>query len=300
MRSRRKDARRAIEFVLQADRQTATQSNVQAVVSIAAESSALAAFAAERLLTASVPNADSIFSSLLARWAERDTESLFAWVSASAARLPETALSSAAFAIATRNPEAAASYTARVPVELRATWIARVAQGYSEADPAAALAWLAQYEGQPGHDVGMRFAVNSYATRDPAAAARVLATAPPDVLRGAAGVVADRWARKDPSAAIEWATGLRDAAVRLAAVGEAVGAWMSQSAQAAEDWTLGLTPGVDRDEALRILLLGRARASAPRETYGTNPTSALIEKISDADLRREAESWFAAPDARSR
>jgi hypothetical protein len=294
----RHDIGQALEFALQAT--VGSQTLADNVMTIAAEDPAHAALAADRLLVADVERRDDMLSRLFSLWAARDSQSLLDWVNANSLRIDASALANAAFTISSRDAGAAARYTDRVPVELREVWIARVAQGYAASDPAGALDWIARYEGQPGYDAGMRFVINSYSVSDPVAAARVFATAAVDVQIGAARMVADQWARRDPEAAAEWARGQSDARVRVAAIAEAVGAWMSQSAQAAEDWTLRLPQGDTRDEALHALLSGRTRSPAPRETYSTHPAAALIARISDRALRREVEAWFAAADARGR
>jgi hypothetical protein len=75
---------------------------------------------------------------------------------------------------------------------------------------------------------------------------------------------------------------------------------MSQRSQDAEDWTLRLPSGAHRDRVRSVLLRGRTYSSQSRETYSNHSTEELIGRISDPGLRREAEGWLPAIEARGR
>jgi hypothetical protein len=294
----RYDIRRAIELALQVQVSSAVVGNVpqfppiDSVILNAGEDSAQALIAANSLLVTDSPRRDALLDMLLGNWVNHDPESVLGWIGANSAGVNTDVVSNAAYSLASKDPALAASYTDRVPVALRSSWIDRVAQGYAMVDAPGALDWISRYQGQEGYDVGLRRVIVYYAGEDPRAAARVLESASPEIQLGAVGIVADRWARQDGAAAADWARGLSDASTRTAALTEAVGAWMSQSSQLAENWSLALPAGADRDRALYVLIRGRTYSGAPYETFSTNPTESLISQISDAGMRREVEAWF--------
>ena len=294
----RNDMRRAVTLALQVRVGSAVVGEVpqfppiNVILSAASRDPVQAALAANALLESGDSRLSGLLGTLLAQWARNDPESVVGWIQRNASSVDANGAANAAYSIASQDPALAASYTGRVPPELRAAWIERVAQGYAQSDGAGALGWIEQYRGQEGFDAGLQLVIMNYASDDPPAAARALANASAEIQLGATGIVADQWARRDAPAAAEWARGLRDTNIRQLALAEAVGAWMSRSSQEAEDWTLRLPPGADRDRALHTLLRGRTYTSAPRESYSNHANDMLIAQISDAATRREVEGWF--------
>ncbi len=189
-------------------------------------------------------------------WAARAPEPAFAWLAANDGRVPAEAFQNVAVSLAFRDPELAASYTARVPAGARPQWIAAVANGYAQRDPEGALGWLAQYRGDPAYRAAVMPVAATLARRDGAAAVRLLeetgaldADNPTVALNVVMG-----WSQQDPAAAAAWAAGLEDPRLRSAALGMTMQQWSVHDAEAARRWAFALPGGSARDEALLGLL----------------------------------------------
>jgi hypothetical protein len=183
--------------------------------------------------------------------------------------------------LARNSPARAAELTARIPAAARGEWIQGVAEGYAQSDPQGAVAWLAQYRGDPAYSGAVGAVAASLARTDPAAAARLLDTAS-DSGAGAAraGVpVATLYAQRDPQAAASWAKDYDAGLNQMLAVPAAVGAWAQSDATSARAWTLQLPSGQSRDAALTALLTA---------TSTTNVDTTLLDAFSSDAARNQA------------
>jgi len=217
---------------------------------------------------------------------------------------------------------AAAGYVDRIPAEYRSAWIAQVAAPYALSDPAAALSWVAQFQGQDVYDDALRGVITGSAQIDPRRAAELLAGASAEVQLGSARQVAQIWAQKEPRAAARWAADVADEQIRQTAVDTAVSVWASNDPSAATSFTLELDRGEMRDKALNSLISRSASAGdfdrslldamsteQARQTALTraipmlsrnDPEQAqdLLNEVTSANTRRQIEEQIAEIEAR--
>lgn len=93
---------------------------------------------------------------------------------------------------------------------VRQQLLGAMASSRSWNDPAATVAWLEQFEQEPGFEMHYHNAIVRWAGKDPAAAAVHLANNPQRDSSIAIDNIARNWARRDPDAAIAWAQTLSD------------------------------------------------------------------------------------------
>jgi hypothetical protein len=279
---------RAIEIALGL---SSPREQMQAFTSIAGAARTAQGFdaaLAERLLE-SIPAAhhDAVIGNLVSMWSSTDADDAVRWMLANAERIPRRAFLQAAQQFGHHNPLAAASYTERVPAELRGLWIGTVAQGYARTDLDGAIGWVAQYRGQPGYEAAVAAIAQHGAGNDGPAAARLLATI--DISRpefvNAATAVAVQWALQDPREATAWAAELPNSEARPSVVAAAMQQWVQVDAPSARAWALSLTASPMRDSALKPLLLVDAM-------FATAPDRALLDAHSNDAARDGALQEF--------
>jgi hypothetical protein len=197
-------------------------------------------------------------------WANRraDPEGALAWMNANEAALPVEAFERVGFNFASSSPSDAAAYVDRVPSRARAAWIGAVTAGYATTDAQGASRFLERFRGEPGFDRGALFLAQQMADSDPPGAAQLLASIG---TRGSFGVgaeltVAQSWAQRDPSAAAAWALDL-PLPQRTIALQTVTRIWGSQDPDAVRQWALRMPAGDQRDMALAAAI--RARGAAP-------------------------------------
>lgn len=209
---------------------------------------------ADKLAAGDTIQSANALKTLVGNWMRQDPEGALEWVLAHDGQVDASMLGSAARAMASVDAAAAASYVERIPAPYRSTWIAQVAQSYGLSDPGAALAWVAQFQGQDVYENALRSVITASAGVDPTGAAQALVQASPDVQAGAAAVVAAALARDDPRYAASWAENLVDERAR-------------QNAIAAVIPRLWVT---DQDQA-----------------------EALLDRVADADVRNRIDAQIA-------
>jgi hypothetical protein len=179
------------------------------------------AFADKLAAGASIQSANAL-KTLVGNWMRQDPEHALEWVLAHDGEIDASMLGSAARAMAGVDAAAAASYVGRIPPQYRSTWIAQVAQSYGFSDPDAALAWVAQFQGQEVYANALSSIITASARVDAKRAAQALAQASPDVQAGTAAAVAAALAREDPRFAMSWAGNLADERARQNAIGAVI------------------------------------------------------------------------------
>jgi hypothetical protein len=215
--------------------------------------------------------------STLATWAELDPEGALRWLVGRDTVDPDL-VDIVATRFAARDAEAAAAAVYRVPEPLQSVWINSIAASYAaRTDAAKALAWIAQFRGQPGYDDWVTTVVETAVGRDPEAAARLLALGDASVQRNTP-YVAQQWASLDPVRAAEWAAALANAEQRSAATRIVAAQWTSADAAAARRWALGLA-GPTRDTAVTAIIEAEIGTS---RTIDRN----LLDALSNAATRQ--------------
>lgn len=268
---------------------------------------------ADRLLAQDNIQSASALSRLIGTWMDQDPERALDWVLANDAALDRNMLSNAATSLSRSDPQTAASYVSRIPEEFRATWITQVASGYGLVDPAGALAWVAQFQGQDFYDAAYSSIVVASAQSDVRTAADRVARADADVQLRAGQAVAQIYANQDPRAAARWAIALSDERARRLAVEAGMSIWSGSDPGAAKRFALDLDRGEIRDSSLtRLLSRASSRGDFDREIFDsidsdqarqdalaqslpvlarTEPEQAedLLELVTNASRRREIE-----------
>ncbi len=109
-----------------------------------------------------------------------------------------------------------------------------LASDKASGDPAAAIDWLAQYQGEPGYEAAYGNVLSDWANRDPVAVAGVLQGGPELETPGIYTTLGYVWGQRDPEAALAWGDSLTDPdrqANYLASVATAVGQYDEERAR---------------------------------------------------------------------
>lgn len=259
-------------------------------------------------------------------WAQRRPRDALPWLLAHSEQAPAAAIAQAGLSLARSDPAAAVAYLDAIPSDLRPAWISSVAEGYAQADPRAAAAWIQQHRGEAGYEAAVAaIAGRTAAAGEPAAGARLLAAIDleqaPDAPASARQIAA-AWAREDPAAAAAWARDLRHPDAVVVAVNAVAARWVERDAAAARHWTFGLPLGAARDAAL-VQVLGAtagttaadpalldAFSSSAAQQSGIHDAVRMIAQrdpeaareladryLTDPAMRRAAEQFLAQPAA---
>lgn len=282
----RNDPNRALDMALDLPGALERANAVQAVLNGLGNGRDLDAEAiADRLVVlADEPVRNAGIARLMQTWSQREPERALGWLIANAQRAPAAAFQNVARALGATDPAAAARHVAQVPAEMRPQWLQSAAQSYAQTDARGAVAWVAQYRGQPGHAEATAAVAQQLARMDAPAAAELLDSVATTLLGTgtfvpAARAVARGWAQSQPLAAAAWALQLPSGQARTAALTDTAAVWASKDYAAARGWTMQLAAGEARDAALGALL---ARSGAEQLD------SALIAEMSTPATRERA------------
>jgi hypothetical protein len=252
------DPERAIDIALsEPDRMVRIQAAQMAAMNVRMMDGETVARLADKLVGDGARAASpEVLDTLTSVWASNDPQAAVEWLLANGDRIDSNSFRQAAYQLAMREPELAASYVQRVPAAARAAWISMVAQGYAQTAPDQATLWLEQIRGEPGYDEAAAAVVQGVAQRDPADAARLYDSlgATGSQVEMVGSMIASQWAAQDPAAAAEWAQRLESDQVRTTALRGIANQWALQDGYAARNWVLGLPRGRERDVALGALL----------------------------------------------
>jgi hypothetical protein len=205
---------------------------------------------AERLLRRGDDASQSALSNLVRTWIQSDPGNAVDWVLGHGTEVDSEVLANAARALAARDPVNAASFADRVPPQQRGSWVTSVASQYGRADPARAMAWIANYQGQDYYEIAAREVIGGAAQTDPRAAVQAFSQASATVQLGTAQAVGTAWARQDPAAAARWAMSLANPGARESAATGVATAWYNADRAAAQSWILSQPAGAERDQLL--------------------------------------------------
>ncbi|HUF73396.1 MAG TPA: hypothetical protein VMR74_10905 [Gammaproteobacteria bacterium] len=253
---------RAIELLDDPPPGVNAQSAMSIVTSMTVRDPETAQALADKLVASDSIQSANALQTLVGNWMRQDPERALDWVLAHETGINATVFGTAAQAMANADPAAAASYLERIPAEHRSVWIAQVAGPYGISDPNAALAWIAQFQGQEIYDNAFLSVITASAQTDARSAAQAVSQASPAVQSGAAPQVAALLAREDPQGAARWAESLTDEQARIGAIGATVSMWAAADFSGAKSYALGLDRGATRDQALGMLTLRSAQSSS--------------------------------------
>jgi hypothetical protein len=222
---------------------------------------------------------------ILSRWAREDAREAFEWI-ATEGNLPEDP-GMLVNSLIRLDPVMAASYTERVPKEIRTLWLANVAQNYSRLDPQAALDWVGHFRNDEGYSAAIAAIAHQTIEYDPVMAANLIDSLDEKDQNtlGATEAVARGWAARDEQAARLWVRGLAEGALRDSALKGLIGSAYRDTIP--DSSVLGLFSSQRaRQQALIpiVYAVGRSdRAEARR---------LADEHITIPELRGQVESWL--------
>lgn len=309
---------RAIEFFDNPPPGVDAQLAMSIATSMMVRESETAEVLADRLVASDSIQSANALRNLVGGWMQQHPERALEWVLAHESQINASVLGTAAQAIASADPAAAAAYLDRIPAEHRSLWINQVAGHYGMSDPNGALTWVAQFQGQAVYDNALRSVIIASAAIDARSAAEALSQASPAVQIGAAPLVAGQFARADPRAAARWAESLADEQARNGAIGMTVSSWAATDFGAARAYTLGLDRGEPRDQALNMLVMTSTQTgdldtgllnafSSDRAVQGAltsvipiiarqdpDEARALLDRVTSGEARRVIEAQIEA------
>jgi hypothetical protein len=217
---------------------------------------------------------------VLGYWTRSDPRAALDWL-VTGRDLPPQNLSLLVGNVVRSDPVLAASYTDRVPADLRPLWIATVAKNYGRLDPQAGMDWLRGFRNDEGYADAVAALVQQTAAYDPAKAADLI-----DSVDGkgqntlsAAEAVARVWGATDEQAARLWVRGLAEGPLRDSAL-------------------RGLVFGVYRDRMPDAALLGQFSSQQTRQQTVLQIIYAIGREDRD-EARRLADEHISLPDLRS-
>lgn len=247
---------------------------------------------ASMLLNQDSQLASRVLEQLLGTWAFREPDRLVDWMLANAGALDASLARSVASRFAASDLDLAMSLLDRVPPQLSSVWVSEVAAAYASREPAAALDWIRQYQGQAFYDDLHSRVIMGMVDADPKLAATLINEFAPALRSAAAPGIAWSLTERDPVAAAQWASRLEDPAVASSAVFRVANAWIQRDVRSATNWAMGLDRGALRDQALYGLIAG---------SYGTNlDPRPVLDEIDSDDTRKMAQQAAIGNNSSSR
>jgi hypothetical protein len=234
---------------------------------------------ATQLLELSAARADEILGAMVETWARRDPERAVAWIIDNVGAIDSSLAQLVGRTLATTDFESAIGYLGRLPVEMRDTWIAQIALPFAERDPAGALDWVAQYQGQAAYQDAHSQIVMRAADSRPELVATLFPSLTPTLQAAAAPRVAAAWAKHDTEGALAGVLGLEGRAADSGALAAVVTRWAQKDLEDATKWAMNLPRGERRDSALHAVI-SSGQLSDPR---------AVIAAIDSNEMRRNAK-----------
>jgi hypothetical protein len=259
-------------------------------------------------------SADMLLQALVLSWGLNHPRTATDWLLAHVQQVSPLAFTAVANRFGEVDPATAATYLNRVPAEARAAWITGVARGYSRADLQTALDFIARFRDEPSYDSVAGSFAQTLAQYDPPAAAKLLdgVDLTAGMNAGAAMIVGQQWALRDPAPAANWALRLSDRTARLGTLMSAAQLWARADLLAARTWVLSLAAGENRDAALRGLLPELVAVELPdaalldafsSETAAQRVLATAVVQASfqnPDNARRVIETYVTDPDLRAR
>jgi hypothetical protein len=219
---------------------------------------------------------------LVGEWAVANPVATLEWLVERSDVLPSTVFMQAAFRIGAHDPNAAGSYSDRVPRALRSEWIGAAAGGYASVSARDAAAWIGRYTGDPAHPNAAVAVAEHLGLWDGPAAAALLVDVDPALPRyvNAVAAVGAGWARQDAPAAGAWAERLATLDARAGAFATVAREWAAEDEERALEGVLGLPRNRASDRGLGPFLSGAA--------WGTARDRVVLAAFSTSEARRRA------------
>ena len=184
--------------------------------------------------------------------------------------------------VAQKGLEAAASWAATAPDDLRNEALAGVARKFAASDVEATLEWLGSLGDRDHQGAAYFHTFSTWAGEDPAAASDYIAAMPDSYRRNEAIIAtALQSMREDSGLALEWIETITKPTSRNRGFSYTFNAWARQDAVAASEYLAEMADSPERDHAIH----GFAGSVVVRD-----PTTAIAwaDQIGDAQLRESS------------
>jgi hypothetical protein len=160
----------------------------------------------------------SLLAQLLTSWSAYEPREAFTWMLEHPVTLDSGSLGIVARNLSGQDLAMAVAAAARLPEPLQARWVPHVIGPYFNEDSNAALTWLDGYRGLPAYDYAVAAIARGLLARDPETLVRLVAGAGDTAQTVLIPQIARAWARGEPTAAAQWASGIPDEALRAIAL----------------------------------------------------------------------------------
>jgi hypothetical protein len=174
-----------------------------------------------------------------------------------------------------KNPEAAVSWAASLPVEQRSTYLKRFLSLWNDSDPESAIGWIQKEVANPATNAEVRSFMEESSRsfeikrlldegKMQDAIALVLREAP---YRNLTELVARKLAQQDPAAAGEWVATLPASEASASAARSVAATWNPRFSKEVGAWVERLPAGLTRDGALSGMVPAIATVDAERASH---------------------------------
>ena len=195
---------------------------------------------------------------LVAVWSSADPEEAARWLAEKDARVSAEGLSSLAQGWGRSDFEAANAFADTLTGGKRDVFLTGLASATGRMSNDDVLAWVSRYEDDPAY---------------------------PNLMMS----VAQRFASRDPEAAVALIDGIGNESVRGQLLPMVAGMWAQDDAESAFDWARGLAPGRARDHAIASI----APSMMGFDTdFDMNRANDMINEIEDPDVRKGSVRWL--------
>ena len=245
-------------------------------------------------------------------WPLDDTRGFLRWVDGlglADADLRVQVINNLAFRLCMSRPEQALALLPMFPDEVRPLLCGMLARRMARADLPKALAWMSTLAEQADRSEALLGLIDAWAESDPESArATVVEWPDPEVRVRLHGLVASRWAAKDPAAALAWSLTLGPE-LREDAASKALNQMALANPESAQRALMTMPSGAERDRLAERLVSNRPGSRELAEWSSRYPDAATARRMTkravfgwclrlDEESLDEAESWvLALPDA---
>jgi hypothetical protein len=270
---------------------------------------------------------DSLLPGVMSVWTGEDPRGAAAWLAANPAQVTEEMAGRLATGLAFDDVRLAADWIELVPQRFQEKWISTVAFRYGQFDIEEAFTWIDRYVGRQGYLDALTALLGGGTHTSPERVASFVETTSLPIGEDLVASAARALAERDPDAAARWALGLRNREHSTRAAQVVASRWMLTDAAAAQRWVLAQPRGEGRDRLLdRLIMSGQlneaidfdalvdayASDAAMQRTVASFIERAvntpargreawvlqaerMLERLTDPELRRQAEREIASP-----
>ena len=195
---------------------------------------------------------------LVAVWSSADPEEAARWLAQRDAQVSGESWSSLAQGWGRSDFEAANAFADTLTGGKRDVFLTGLASATGRMSNDDVLAWVSRYEDDPAY---------------------------PNLMMS----VAQRFASRDPEAAVALIDGIGNESVRGHLLPMVAGMWAQDDAESAFDWARGLAPGRARDQAIASIA---PSMMGPDTDFDMDRAIDLIKEIEDPDVRKGSVRWL--------